>query len=171
MRQDLVKMGNGAHALAIQLLGNNSDAEDAVNDAFTRVLRKPANYLEHKGPLKPWFMRIVRNCCIDLIRRRSPGTEDIDSLMDHGPGPEDSLEIAQRDQELHHALGHISRQQREILVLRDYLDLSYAEIAVVLNIASGARNAGPTWKNYRSFANESVRPGSVKPARINGEKR
>ena len=137
MQRELAQLGNGAHVLAIQILGNADDAADAVHDAFARVLTRPGAYRSDKGPLKPWFLQIVRNCSIDLIRRRRPGTVDVDELHDSGAGPEKSLEIAQRDQALHAALAQLSCEQREILVLRDYLDLSYAEIAKVLGIAQG----------------------------------
>ena len=137
MRQELVQLGNGAHALATQILGNADDAADAVHDAFARVLGKPDAYDADKGPLKPWFLHIVRNRCIDLIRRRRPGDAKVEQLSDPGAGPENSLKIAQRDKELQLALTKLSTGQRQIVILRDYMDLSYAEIAQVLGIASG----------------------------------
>ena len=137
MRRELAQLGNGAHALAIQILGNADDAADAVQNAFTRVLTNPAAYQPGKGPLKPWFLHIVRNCSIDLIRRRRPGTVGVDELPDAGTGPERSMELSQRDRALHLALTKLSPEHREILVLRDYVDLSYAELASVLGIAHG----------------------------------
>ena len=137
MRQQLVQLGNGAHALAIQMLGNGHDAEDAVHDAFVKVFKKPDAYDANKGPLTPWFLRMVRNHCIDLIRRRRPVDNNIDILTDNTPGPEGLLEAAQRDHELHLALTKLSAGQRQIIVLRDYMDLGYAEIADVLEVAEG----------------------------------
>ena len=69
MRQQLVQMGNGAHALAIQMLGNADDASDAVHDAIIKALKKPNAYDASTGPLTPWFLRVVRNHCIDLIKK------------------------------------------------------------------------------------------------------
>ncbi len=137
MQQQLVQLGNGAHALATQILGNADDAADAVHDAFAKVLRKPDAYDANNGPLTPWFLRVVRNHCIDLIRRRRPGDVDVEKLVDPAPDPQRSLEIAQRDQQLRDALAELSDGQRQIVVLRDYMDLSYAEIAAVLEIAKG----------------------------------
>ena len=137
MRQQLVQLGNGAHVLATQMLGNADEAADAVQDAFARALAKPAAYDEDKGPLKPWFLCLVRNRCIDLLRRRRPGHANVDELRDTGMNPESSLESAQRDQKLQQALSRLSAGQRQIIVLRDYMDLTYAEIAVVLDIAQG----------------------------------
>ena len=70
MREQLAQMGNGAHALATQILGNADEAADAVHDAIAKVLGRPGSYDPKKGSLSPWFMRLVRNHCIDLLRRR-----------------------------------------------------------------------------------------------------
>jgi len=137
MRNELIQLGGGAHALAIQIMGNSHDAADAVQDALTRALEKPAAYQAAKGPLKPWFMRLVRNRCIDLMRRRRPSGVAIETLADPGKGPEKAAEAADRDRVLKRALASLDPDQRQIVVLRDYMDLSYAEIADVLDIAAG----------------------------------
>lgn len=137
MRDQLVQLGNGAHALALQILGNTHDATDAVQDAFVKVLNKPGAYDANAGPLTPWFLRVVRNHCIDLIRRRRPEDSNAAELSDSASGPEASLEGEQRNQLLKRALSALPAEQRQIIVLRDYMDLSYAEIADVLEIAGG----------------------------------
>jgi len=137
MRNQLAQLGNGAHALAFQMLGNTNDATDAVQDAFVKVLNKPGAYNADTGPLTPWFLRVVRNHCIDLLRRRHPQDANALELSDPGPGPEASLEGTQRNQLLKKALAALPVEQRQIIVLRDYMDMSYAEIANVLEIAGG----------------------------------
>lgn len=137
MRQELVHLGNGAHALAIQILGNREDAADAVHDAFATALARPESYDRSRGALKPWFLRVVRNRCIDLLRKRRPTGIDTDLLADPGAAPDEQLENRQRDLSLQKALAAISPEKRQIVVLRDYLDLSYAEIAMVLDVAPG----------------------------------
>jgi RNA polymerase sigma-70 factor (ECF subfamily) len=137
MRQELVNLGNGAHALAIQILGNADDAADAVHDAFERALSRPRAYDRRKGPLKPWFLQVVRNRCIDLLRQRRPNECPVDELPDAGNRPEQEFEDRERDRALQRALAEIGSEQRQIVVLRDYLDLSYAEIAGVLGVAQG----------------------------------
>ena len=137
MQQELVSLAGGAHALAAQLLGNPDDAADAVQDALAQVLARPAGYKPYKGPLKPWFLRIVRNRCIDLLRQRRPAEDVVEQLPDAGRTPEESLEQGRRDEALHVALAGLEPEHREIVILRDFLDLSYAEIGAVLEIASG----------------------------------
>jgi len=137
MRQELAQLGGGAHALAIQILGNVDDAADAVHDAYATALAKPGAYDAAKGPLKPWFMRVVRNRCLDMVRRRRGGGVPVEELEAPGPGPEEAAGAAERTVAVQRALAAIPRDKREIVVLRDYLDLSYAEIAAVLDIAQG----------------------------------
>ena len=137
MRDELVHLGGGAHALALQILGNTDDAADAVQDALTAALGKPDAYRPDKGPLKPWFLRLVRNRCIDLLRRRKKTTDEVSHLADSASGPEAVAELAQRDRILQLALASLTSDQRQLIVLRDYMDLSYAELAGVLDIAAG----------------------------------
>lgn len=137
MRQDLAQLGSGAHALAIQILGNVDDAADAVHDSFASVLARPDAYDRHKGPLKPWFFRVVRNRCLDMIRRRRGDSGLVEQLVEPSPGPDERVASEQRSARVSAALSRLSRDKREVVVLRDYLDLSYAEIADVLNVAPG----------------------------------
>jgi RNA polymerase sigma-70 factor (ECF subfamily) len=137
MRDELAALGNGAHALAIQILGNRDDAADAVHDAFARVLARPQAWDRDRGPLRPWFLRVVRNQCIDLLRRRRPAGTAVEALVATGDGPDAALEALQRDRGLERALAELTEEHRQIIVLRDYLDLAYADIAAVLDIAPG----------------------------------
>ncbi|NOX70625.1 MAG: RNA polymerase sigma factor [Gammaproteobacteria bacterium] len=137
MKQELITLGGGAHALAFQILGNPDDASDAVQDSFAKVLGKPDTYDIDKGPLKPWFLRVVRNRCLDLLRRRRPVGDPVERLVDKSATPEQAAEIGDRDRALKEALASISSEQRQIVILRDYLDLSYAEIADVIEVAPG----------------------------------
>lgn len=140
MRQELeqlARLGNGAHALATQILGNAEDAADAVHDSFASVLSRPDTYDAKKGPLKPWFFRVVRNRCLDMIRRRRDNTDPVSELIDPSPTPEERAAHDQRSARIAAGLARLSQDKREVVVLRDFLDLSYAEIANILNIAPG----------------------------------
>ena len=157
MREELVQLGGGAHALAIQILGNRADAEDAVHDAIATVLGRPDAYDARKGPLSAWFLRVVRNRCIDLLRKRKPTDTDVDQIVSESSGPEQDAERADRDRILEQALASLEPQQREIIVLRDYIDLGYAQIAQILEIAPGTvmsrlhRSRTALAKAYRKY--------------------
>ena len=137
MRQELAQLGGGAQALAMQILGNPEDAADAVHDSIATALGRPSAYDPTRGPLKPWFLRLVRNRCIDLLRRRRPQSDTVDELVEPSPGPEETVAAGQRDRVLKQALASLNSEQRQIVILRDYMDLSYADIAGVLDVAPG----------------------------------
>jgi RNA polymerase sigma-70 factor (ECF subfamily) len=137
MKRELVQLGVGAHALAVQILGNYADAEDAVHDAFETALTRPGRYDARKGPLRPWFFRVVRNRCIDMLRCRQGRALPVEELESGVPSPETALEIRQAQSRVQRALACLSPDQSQIVVLRDYLDLTYAEIAKVLDIPRG----------------------------------
>jgi RNA polymerase sigma-70 factor (ECF subfamily) len=72
-----------------------------------------------------------------LRRRRESSSMPVDELATSTRTPEEALEASQLSSRVERALATLSAERREIVVLRDYLDLSYAEIAKVLDIAPG----------------------------------
>lgn len=133
--------------LALQLLGNPDDAMDVVQDSLVRFLTNLHRFDETR-PLRPWLFQIVRNRVIDLMRRRKVRKHDsIDARDDEGnlrvqlldPSVDPHRDARQNQLRVHlwQALESLSPAQREILVLRDYQDLSYAEIAETLKIPIG----------------------------------
>lgn len=137
MQQELAQLGNGAHAFAMRLLGSSADAADAVHDAFATALRKPDAYDPAKGSLRVWFLGIVRYRCIDMLRQRRPTDNDVDVLVGEDPGPVHHAQQAQGETQLHRALNSLRKQQQEIIILRDFMDLSYTEIAQTLELPAG----------------------------------
>ncbi|MEM6454905.1 MAG: sigma-70 family RNA polymerase sigma factor [Acidobacteriota bacterium] len=140
---------HAAYVLALQLLGNADDALDVAQDAMLRFFTTLHRF-DARRPVRPWLYRIVRNRARDLFRRRkvrkhdsldAPRGNDDDGpsfeLPDPSIDPHGDAEQAQLQRRLWRALRQLTETQREILVLRDYRDLSYAEIAEVLEIPVG----------------------------------
>jgi RNA polymerase sigma-70 factor (ECF subfamily) len=135
-----------AFLLALQLLGNREDAFDVAQDALLRFFTSLHRF-EAGRPVKPWLLAIVRNRARDLQRRaRVRRAQSLDEEPEEGYGlqvideradPEADSRRSQLRRKLWQALGQMPHAQREILVLRDYQDLSYAEIAAVLSIPLG----------------------------------
>jgi RNA polymerase sigma-70 factor, ECF subfamily len=135
-----------AYLLALQLLGNRDDALDASQDALLRFF-STLDRFRPEQPVRPWLYSIVRNRCRDLMRRgRVRRAESLDSageehwrpeLVDASADPELDAERAELRRKVFAALGTLGQEHREILVLRDYQDLSYQEIASVLRVPRG----------------------------------
>jgi RNA polymerase sigma-70 factor (ECF subfamily) len=122
---------------AVALVGNVAFADDLVQDSIERALRQSAQ-LRDLGRLPGWMRRILHNLYIDEIRRnKGKGREqDIADLSDHlelstpasdGMGPRDFLR----------AIGALSVEHRQILLLVGLDDLDYREIAEELGIPIG----------------------------------
>ena len=133
--------------LALQLMGNREDALDVAQEALLRFF-KTLHRFDCRRPVRPWLFQIVRNRVVDLYRRRKIRRHDSLDATDHEGQPYLELIDATVDPErdasrselrvrILQALDELSHIQREILVLRDYQDLSYAEIAETLDIPIG----------------------------------
>jgi RNA polymerase sigma-70 factor (ECF subfamily) len=133
-----------AFVSALQGCGNRHDAQDVAQDAVVRVLTALDRFrADH--PVRPWLLQIVRNLLIDNRRRAStrktePLCTDNDILVeptDPDPGPEAAAAQHELQFAVWVALAGLEPRDREILTLRDYLDLSYEEIAETLSIKRG----------------------------------
>jgi RNA polymerase sigma-70 factor (ECF subfamily) len=135
-----------AYVFALQLIGNPDDALDVAQDAMVRFFRSLERF-DPTRPVRPWLLRIVRNLVRDRARRnRIRKTESLepandDALRfeprDESPDPE-ALAVRQQLQKLvWECLQELPPRYRETLVLRDYHDLAYAEIASTLKIPRG----------------------------------
>jgi RNA polymerase sigma-70 factor (ECF subfamily) len=134
-----------AYVFALQLIGHPDDALDVAQDAMLRFFRSLERF-DPSRPVRPWLLRIVRNLVRDRARRqRIRRTESLepaeDALRfepsDAAPDPEARASRRELQAMVWKCLQEIPQRYREVLVLRDYQDLSYAEIATTLKIPRG----------------------------------
>lgn len=126
--------------LCRQLLGSAERAEDAAQEAFMRAYRALPT-LDPSQPFIAWIMRIARNHCLDLLRRRSReralfGDEDAEAAAVEAPEA-DGLGVAltaERAAEVSAAVGKLPEKYRVPLALAYYGDQDYDEIASALGI-------------------------------------
>jgi RNA polymerase sigma-70 factor (ECF subfamily) len=124
--------------------------EDIFQDTFIKVIKtlKSKNYNE-EGKFLPWVMRIAHNLIVDHFRKtkKMPFNRDTEeysvfSLMtDNGPNIESKLITEQVEVDLQRLINELPEDQREVLVMRIYDDLSFKEISdltgVSINTALG----------------------------------
>jgi RNA polymerase sigma-70 factor (ECF subfamily) len=131
---------DAAYRLARWLLHNDHDAEDAVQEASLRAFRYFDSYAAGNG--RAWFLCIVRNTCRGWhgpIKRTTfdPFDEELHSRIDWQATPETLLLQAVDVAVIERAMQNIPGRYRELLVLRELEDLSYRELADVLDIPLG----------------------------------
>ena len=138
---ELEALGESGFALAIQLLGRHEDAADVVQDSL-RKLMHGGRFDAARGSQRAWFLKVVRNGALDMLRRRKPHDEEaVAELADNAHAPDEAAARNELSQILRRELDAMPAEQREIVLLRDFHDLSYGEIAEVLDIAPGTRCA------------------------------
>jgi len=135
-----------AYVFALQLIGHPDDALDVAQDAMVRFFRSLGRF-DPSRPVRPWLLRIVRNLVRDRARRlrvrRTESLEpaDDDALRfeprDDAPDPEALATRRELQALVWKCLQELHPRYREVLVLRDYQDLSYADIATTLKIPRG----------------------------------
>jgi RNA polymerase sigma-70 factor (ECF subfamily) len=119
------------HALAI--IRNRDDAEDAVQDAFLNAHRALHTF-DRERVFYSWFYAILRNCCYKVLARRRTDVFDYPERLDLLESPD--VPVDER-LAVEGALAALSPTDREIVMLRHLDGLSYAELAVVLEIPVG----------------------------------
>jgi RNA polymerase sigma-70 factor (ECF subfamily) len=131
-----------AQRVAIAIMGDRDVAHDAVQEAFIKAYRAIDRF-DLGRRFRPWFMQILRNQCRDMIRRRKAGfdTQRMTPLMAERLPSSSDPERRSRAQEAHdilwEALGRVSVDHREVLVLKEIQELNYGEIAEAVGIPEG----------------------------------
>jgi RNA polymerase sigma-70 factor (ECF subfamily) len=115
---------------AIGIVKDHEEAYDVVQEVFIRAIREP-RFFDVDFREKAWLFRVTSNLCFNLVRdkRRRGAILDADQL--------DQVFNGQRRGELLAAIHQMTEDHQEILLLRYYSDLSYAEIADALDIKLG----------------------------------
>lgn len=129
-----------AYLFGLQLMRDREEALDVAQEATLRVLSSLERF-DAERPLRPWLLRITRNLVHDRWRRRRNRTEVAlsEELLaePENVDPEQRLERLERQRLVWRELAALPEDAREIVVLRDYRDLTYAEIAGVLDVPLG----------------------------------
>lgn len=130
-------------AIAWHYLGDQDEALDLAQDIFVRVYRSLDTCTE-PDRFEHWLLRIVRNGCIDRLRRRKarPPRQDIPademtSLASQAADPEQQWLSTSRQKLVHSALQRLSEINREIIVLKDIQGLPLEQIATMLDLPLG----------------------------------
>ena len=155
-KQSILENLNGLYGFALSLTRNNHRANDLVQEACLKAWRSLHQFKEGTN-FKAWLFTILRNTFINEYRRekRSPEKVSLDDeenfsfyakahsqLTTEGKhSVPDALDPSKLEEvlgdEVHEALYALPEEYREAIVLSDVQDLSYADIAKVLNVPIG----------------------------------
>ena len=136
------------YAVSFGVLNERESSRDVAQEVFIKVFRELQRF-EGKSKFKTWLYRITVNSAIDQSRKKRL-TQTIDAtdasddpekaakvLTDTKPGPRDRASQAELGQLIQKAMTKLSEDHRAVLVLREFQELSYEEIAETLDIGIG----------------------------------
>jgi RNA polymerase sigma-70 factor (ECF subfamily) len=130
--------------LTYRMLGEAGEAEDAAQETFMRAYQHIDRY-DAERPFKTWLLSIASNFCIDKLRKRRLTWLSLDdplpphpALNSKSPGPEESAIDGQRNAAVHELLNQLPPDYRAAVILRYWYDMSYAEIAEMLETTESA---------------------------------
>ncbi len=129
----------GVIRVVTRMCGDAGLAEDAAQEAFMRAWVKLPSF-QPNGSLRNWLFRIAINAALDILRHKPEETleEEIVQLVpDRTSGPETALIEKERAVLIQQAIKSLPEASRSVLILREYGELNYQEIAGVLDIPIG----------------------------------
>jgi RNA polymerase sigma-70 factor (ECF subfamily) len=132
---------NAAYNLARWMLRNDQDAQDVVQEASLRAYRFFEGY--RGGDAKAWLLAIVRNTSLSWRRRSQRDKSNVlfDELTHdakvEAPNAEDRMLDADRMVALRNCIEGLPADQREVLILREFEEMSYKQIAETTSLPVG----------------------------------
>lgn len=132
--------------LCYRFTSSRHEAEDLTQDVFLRIYRTLVSYRSAHGGLATWMTSVTRNLLIDHYRRtkRDRMTDSLDDAMPKletkeavGRRPDQAALVGELSAQVQRALGKISPDLREAVILRDLQGLEYREIQEVLQVPEG----------------------------------
>jgi len=133
---------NPVHNLCYRMLGNSQAAEDAAQETFWRAYNNLNRY-DRERPFATWLLSIAAHYCIDQQRRKRLPTVDLDEIIefnaeDPAPNPERAMLDTEFSEEIQKQLAGLNENDRAVLVLRYFHELSEDEICQALSITKSA---------------------------------
>jgi RNA polymerase sigma-70 factor (ECF subfamily) len=124
-----------AFVYCLKILGDAEAAKDIMQGVFLKVYERRSQLL-HPERFKSWLLMIARNDCLTLMRKASWTAElPEDSEDTMTPLPTSTVEKEEEIALVARAIGRLNPEMKEVVILREYENLSYKEIADVLGVA------------------------------------
>ena len=125
------------YRVALRMLGDESDAEDATQDAFVQAWRNLGGF-RADAAFSTWMYRIVTNRCLNMLRGRRRTEPLPDDREAPASRPDRIAEARWQVEDLKLAILRLTPEQRGPLVLRELQGCSYEEIAEALDVSISA---------------------------------
>lgn len=131
--------------LCYRYTGRREESEDLTQEIFIRIYQNLKTFRSATGSFQNWAMRLSRNLIIDRYRqaKRCPqfeGSQELEGMNledETKPSPQRRMEQAEASRFIAEALGSLSPENKEAIILRDLHGMGYHEMARVLGVPEG----------------------------------
>jgi RNA polymerase sigma factor (sigma-70 family) len=120
--------------VALVEVGDPVLAEDAVQEALVRLLRFTSRF-DPTRAFRPWLRTLVRNTCVDVLRRQGRPGEALSEASTGAPHPDRGIDLRRAARRAEVALGALTPRQRDVWLRCEHDGTSVAEVAEALHIA------------------------------------
>lgn len=171
--------------LALKMMKNESDALDVSQDVFLKAYTSLSHF-RGDSRFSVWLYRLTYNACIDATRKSKASVNvsltvnDEDNtttemeLVDSRPLPERQAERRETQREVQEAISQLPEDQRKIIVMREFSDMAYEDIAESLDISVGTVKSRLS-RARKSLAKILINSGTFSPPKrlnnVEGRKR
>jgi len=161
----LTRHRRAVYNFILRFVGDRETAEDLLQEAFMRVI-KGAEAYKRQAKFTTWLYTIARNLCVDQTRRRKhrkhasldapmDATAESGTLLDVIPSGDMASDRISANKQLHatmqRAIAGLSEDQREVFLMREFLDMPFKQIADVVGVPEN------TVKSRMRYALEKLR--------------
>ena len=171
--QLVIENQKSVYNLALKIMKNESDALDVSQDVFLKAYTNLENF-RGDSRFSVWLYRLAYNACIDASRKSKAGmnisltVQDEDSesaeldLADNKPLPEEETERRETQREVQAAIQELPEDQRKIIVMREFSDMAYEDIAASLGISVGTVKSRLS-RARKNLAKILIQNGTISP--------
>jgi len=171
--QLVIENQKSVYNLALKIMKNESDALDLSQDVFLKAYTNLENF-RGDSRFSVWLYRLAYNACIDASRKSKAGmnisltVQDEDSesaeldLADNKPLPEEETERRETQREVQAAIQELPEDQRKIIVMREFSDMAYEDIAASLGISVGTVKSRLS-RARKNLAKILIQNGTISP--------
>jgi len=145
MNELLERYKNPVYRFAFRMIRDSAEAADVAQEVFLR-LHQQRDLYRPSGKFSTWIFSITHNLCVSKLRkkkwlciwpRKNDQSDELVEMQSPDPSPEETVGSNEFSQIVKHCIQGLPLLQREALILREYENLDYQEIAAILKRSLG----------------------------------
>lgn len=149
-REVVSRYGDALYAYIYHLTGDHHLSEDVLGETYLRMVERIDSYTYYGAPFKAWLYRIAHNLAINTLRQRQRLVQDVPEQSSPDDDPAAQVSARLEAEELRQAIGQLTDEQQQVVLLRFVADQPSSEVARVMEKTENAVKQ-LQWRALRSL--------------------